>query len=124
MTTSVAQHHPKTLEEIVAKMTASQRLEKFKAMLRDRGMTIDRLARQATRQEGSRAHVSQVLSGKRSGKSTWPFLVDMLTHDELVVLGRDSRGQAVKVKVESRKSETEGQKSEALSTSQAETVIV
>lgn len=85
-----------TLEEIVAPMTAGQRLEKFKAMLRDRGLTIDELARRATRQRGSRAHVSQVLSGRRSGKSTWPFLADILSHEELVVLGRDARGKLVK----------------------------
>ncbi len=79
---------PHPLEQICATMTAPQRYEKFKGMLKARGMTIDRLARLATKNAHSRTHVIQVLQGRRDGKHTWRRLVDFLERDELLVLGK------------------------------------
>jgi hypothetical protein len=77
-----------TLEEIVAKMSMPQRYAKFLLMLHDRKMTVDRLAQLATKRPNSRTHVLQVLQGKRNGEFTWARLVDFLTREELIVLGK------------------------------------
>lgn len=69
-------------------MSKEQRYAKFLRMLHDRKMSVDRLAQLATRQPHSRTHVLQVLQGKRNGERTWLFLVDYLTRDELIVLGK------------------------------------
>lgn len=77
-----------TLEEIVAPMTAEQRYEKFLRHLHDRNMTVGELAALATKRPKSRAHVTQVLMGKRAGEHTWARLEDFLERDELIILGR------------------------------------
>lgn len=77
-----------SLEQIVARMSAEQRYAKFLRMLHDRKMSVDRLAQQATKAKNSRTHVLQVLMGKRKGTHTWARLVDFLTRDELIVLGK------------------------------------
>jgi hypothetical protein len=79
---------PPTLEESVATMSTEERYSKFLGMLHARKMSIDRLAKLATRQPKSRTHVLEVLKGKRAGTRTWLFLVDYLTRDELIVLGK------------------------------------
>ena len=77
-----------SLEQIVAKMSPAERYTKFLRMLHDRKMSVDRLAQQATKAQNSRTHVLQVLMGKRKGTHTWARLVDFLTRDELIVLGK------------------------------------
>lgn len=79
---------PLTLEQIIETMSTEERYAKFLGMLRARKMSVDRLAKLATRQPKSRTHVLQVLQGKRRGDRTWCFLVDFLTRDELIVLGK------------------------------------
>lgn len=77
-----------TLEQIVEKMTPEQRYAKFLGMLHGRKMSVDRLAQLATKRPNSRTHVLQVLKGQRNGECTWSRLVDFLTRDELIVLGK------------------------------------
>lgn len=77
-----------TLEESVAKMSQAERYSKFLRMLHARKMSVERLSQLATRQPKNRTHVLQVLQGKRDGHRTWLFLVDYLTRDELIVLGK------------------------------------
>lgn len=77
-----------SLEDIVAKLSQPQRYAKFLRMLHDRKMSVDRLAQLATKRPNSRTHVLQVLQGKRNGECTWSRLVDFLTKEELIVLGK------------------------------------
>ena len=66
-----------------------ERYEAFKKLLAKRRdidgqrMTIERLAE---RVKTNRAHLSQVLSGKRCGRHTWKHLEDHLTYEEMNVL--------------------------------------
>ena len=77
-----------TLVQVVAGMSAEQRYQKFRDMLKERGMTISELSRLATKSTSNWPHVTQVLRGVRKGQKTWPRLEDFLTPDELTVLGR------------------------------------
>lgn len=70
-------------------MGMEQRYKLFLRMLHARKMTVDELSALSTKQKNCRTHVLQVLSGKRKGKCTWSRLVDYLTKDELIVLGKE-----------------------------------
>jgi hypothetical protein len=79
-----------TLKDQVAGLDAEQRYEKFKGMLKGRGMTVKEIARLATKSDKNWPHVSQVLRGMRKGHKTWLRLADFLTREELIVLDKDS----------------------------------
>lgn len=78
-----------SLREQVAGMSAEHRYEKFKGMLKARGKTVKEISLLATKSEKNWPHVSQVLRGIRPGDKTWGRLVDFLTVDELIVLGKE-----------------------------------
>lgn len=71
-------------------MDAEQRYEKFKGMLKARKISIQAISRAATKSDKNWPHVSQVLRGLRGGDKTWARLADVLTRDELIVLGKES----------------------------------
>jgi hypothetical protein len=43
----------------------------------------------------SRAHVTEVLNGNRPGGQTWRKLAQVLTAEELALLGRDAQGNKI-----------------------------
>jgi hypothetical protein len=51
--------------------------------------TVEQIAKKIF---SSRAHVTEVLNGNRSGGQTWRKLARVLTKDELALLGRDKEG--------------------------------
>jgi hypothetical protein len=79
---------PPSLAKEVEGWSAEQRYERLKKMLLGRGTNVSAIARLATKGSKNWPHVTKVLRGLRAGKHTWPRLVDFLTRDELIVLGK------------------------------------
>jgi hypothetical protein len=52
-------------------------------------MTLQEISALATKSKKNWPHVSQVLRGLRKGEKTWSRLVDFLTEEELIVLGKE-----------------------------------